>query len=253
VSTGPVLEARALSVRLGGRTLLRDVDLTIGRHELHAIVGPNGAGKSTLLRALLGELPHEGEIRFHPRGSAVIGYVPQQLHVPRDVPLTVLDFLRLNLDRRPLALPPAAAFRERCRALLARTRAEGLLEHPLARLSGGEFRRVLIAQALDPTPEVLLLDEPFANLDEHSTRWLENALAALHREGSVTTVLVAHDSALVERLGATVTRLTGTGTLAGEPTPGDRPPDAGEAVEAGRAPVRDRTPGASVAPGRSAP
>ena len=206
----PALIAREVRVDAGGRTVLRRASMTVARGSIHAVVGPNGAGKSTLLRALLGELPHRGEIRWMPRGSGVVGYVPQFLKTDPSLPLSVLDFLRLNLDRRPLLLPPRRRLRDIIDARLEEVGAGHLARRPLAVLSGGELRRVLIAQALVPTPELLLMDEPTANLDDASQRWLAALLEGLVADG-ITVIMVVHDAELVTRLADAVTRLDASG------------------------------------------
>ena len=95
-------------VRLGGREILRDIDLHVHCGELTAIVGPNGAGKTTLFRAMLGELPHSGRLQFvhldgrTPFGAPRIGYVPQKLDLDPGAPVTVLDLFAAARARRPI-------------------------------------------------------------------------------------------------------------------------------------------------------
>ena len=129
---------------------------------LHAIVGPNGAGKTTLLSAILGLVPFEGRIVAHWRARGRMAYVPQQFHVDRTLPVTVADFLALTRQRRPGLFRYRAATRKRISLLLDRVGLPGFEIAPLSVLSGGELRRVLLANALDPLPELLILDEPGA-------------------------------------------------------------------------------------------
>ncbi|HLX10776.1 MAG TPA: ATP-binding cassette domain-containing protein [Thermoanaerobaculia bacterium] len=206
----PLLEVRDLWVRRGGETLLERVDLTVERGSLHLLVGPNGAGKSTLLAAILGQTAFAGRIVAHWRGDGRVGLVPQSFAVDRTLPVTVADFLALTRQRRPVCLGIAAATRGRVAALLARVGLSGIEGKPLAVLSGGELRRVLLAHALDPLPELLLLDEPASGLDEAAARRLEQVLAALCRDDGVTVLMVSHDLAQARRLADRVTVLART-------------------------------------------
>jgi zinc transport system ATP-binding protein len=206
----PLLEVRDLGVRRGGEALLERVNLTVERGALHVLAGPNGAGKSTLLAAIAGQTPFTGRIAAHWRGDGRIGLVPQSFAVDRTLPVTVADFLALTRQRRPVCLGIAAAARSRVAALLARVGMSGAEGKPLSVLSGGELRRVLLAHALDPLPELLLLDEPASGLDEEAARRLEQLLAALCREDRVTVLMVSHDLAQARRLADRVTVLSRT-------------------------------------------
>jgi zinc transport system ATP-binding protein len=206
----PLLEVRDLEVRRGGEALLERVNLRLGCGTLHVLVGPNGAGKSTLLAAILGQTAFGGRIVAHWRGDGRIGLVPQSFTVDRTLPVTVADFLALTRQRRPVCLGVSGAARRRVVELLARVGLEGAEDKPLAVLSGGELRRVLLAHALDPLPELLLLDEPASGLDEQAVLRLERLLAALRREQGVTVLMVTHDVAQARRLADRVTVLART-------------------------------------------
>jgi zinc transport system ATP-binding protein len=206
----PLLEVRDLSVHRGGEALLERVDLTVERGTLHVLVGPNGAGKSTLLAAILGQTAFSGRIVARWRGDGRIGLVPQSFAVDRTLPVTVADFLALTRQRRPVCLGIAAATRRRVAALLARVGLPGTEDKPLSVLSGGELRRVLLAHALDPLPELLLLDEPASGLDEEAARRLERVLVGLCRDDGVTVLMVSHDLGQARRLADRVTVLART-------------------------------------------
>jgi zinc transport system ATP-binding protein len=203
----PLVEIEGLTIRRQGEAILDDVSIQIARASLHALVGPNGAGKSTLILAMLGQLAFEGRITFAWAGSGTIGYVPQTFPIDPTLPVTVEDFLALTRQTRPVCLGLAAATRRRIVALLERVGLGGLQRRPLAVLSGGELRRVLLAHALDPEPELLILDEPATGLDEASSQWLEDTLIALKRQTRTTTVMVSHDIDRVRRLAERVTLL----------------------------------------------
>jgi zinc transport system ATP-binding protein len=202
-SAPPLLEISGLTVSHGREVLLSNVSFSVQRGTLHALVGPNGAGKTTLLSAILGQSPFAGRITANWAHSARIGYVPQAFHVDRSLPVTVSDFLALTRQYRPVCFgvtPPAA---QRISRLLDRIGLVGFERRPLSVLSGGELRRVLLANALDPLPELLLLDEPAAGLDEAAARWLDETLVSL--KGDVTIVMVSHDSEQVRRVADRVT------------------------------------------------
>jgi zinc transport system ATP-binding protein len=202
----PLLEIIGLTLRPARQALLSDFSLTIERGTLHAIVGPNGAGKTTLLSAILGLAQFEGRIVAHWAARGRIAYVPQQFQVDRTLPVTVADFLALTRQKRPVCFGIAPATRARVSKLLERVKLPGFDDRPLAELSGGELRRVLLAHALDPLPELLILDEPSTGLDESSSRWLDDTLTSL--KGEITVLMVSHDSDQVRRIADRVTHLT---------------------------------------------
>jgi zinc transport system ATP-binding protein len=201
----PLLEISDLTLRPGDQTLLTNFSLAVTRGTLHAIVGPNGAGKTTLLGAILGVAPFTGRIVAHWAARGRIGYVPQQFHVDRTLPVTVGDFLALSRQQRPVCLGVAAATQRRISLLLDRVGLAGFRDRPLSVLSGGELRRALLANALDPLPELLILDEPLSGLDEAGARWLDDTLVSL--KGEITTLMVSHDADQVRRIADRVTVL----------------------------------------------
>jgi zinc transport system ATP-binding protein len=178
------------------------VSFTLTRGALHALVGPNGSGKSTVLDALLGLVPFTGKVVV---AATRVAVVPQRLEVPVALPLTVLEFFCATRSRWPVVLGVGRALREEAVRALAFVGLEGAVDRPLAKLSGGELRRVLLANALAGAPELLLLDEPEAGLDAASAKVLGEALRGL--KGRVTTLWVSHDAARVEELATHVTSL----------------------------------------------
>ena len=202
---GRILEISHLTLRAGDRPVLKDFSLDVARGTLHAIVGPNGAGKTTLLAAILGLIPFSGRIFAHWAARGRVGYVPQQFQVDRTLPVTVCDFLALSRQQRPVCLGVSAGTRLRISRLLDRVGLRGFEPRPLSVLSGGELRRVLLANALDPLPELLILDEPLSGLDEAGARWLDETLVSL--KGQLTTLMVSHDADQVTRIADRVTHL----------------------------------------------
>jgi zinc transport system ATP-binding protein len=202
-----VLDLARVSVRLEGQTLLSDVSLSVRRGALHVLVGPNGAGKSTLLAAILGQMPFEGRIRAHWRRSGRIGYVPQSFAIDRTLPMTVGDFLALTRQRLPVCFGITRAIGRRTAAMLEGVGLPGFERRLLSVLSGGELRRVLLAHALDPPPELLMLDEPSTGLDAASGRWLEETLLAMRGRDGVSVLMASHDLDQVRRIADHVTAL----------------------------------------------
>ncbi|MFO0611001.1 MAG: metal ABC transporter ATP-binding protein [Polyangiaceae bacterium] len=213
----PALTARGVRVTREGRALVDGVDLTVSRGAVHAIIGPNGAGKSTLLAALLGHVDFEGEVKLHARSSGRVGYVPQAFPVDRTLPVTVIEFLALSRQRWPICLGVKKALRAPLEALLERVGLGGFGARRLGSLSGGELQRVLLANAIDPEPELLFLDEPASGLDATSEARLEDLVDEARGRG-VATVIVSHDAAQVHRIADAVTwldvKVQKTGTVA---------------------------------------
>ena len=192
-AANPTIDARHLTVRLGGRVALDDVGVVIPSGCLCALVGPNGAGKSTLLRTLAGLLaPDSGQIGHD---LASVAYLPQDrtVHWNLDVARTVALGRLQHGPRRLTSADIAAIDRE-----MARMDVAHLAGRPLREVSGGERARVLIARALVQERPVLLADEPVAGLDPAHQLALFETLRAVAREGR--TVLVAlHDLSLAAR------------------------------------------------------
>jgi zinc transport system ATP-binding protein len=187
-----LLEVDGLAVRRQREALLEDVSLRVRRGSVHVVMGANGAGKSTLLTAILGQIPFDGRIAMNWLGAGTIGYVPQSFAVDPTLPVTVADFLALTRQRLPVCFGVTRTCRAVVARLLARVGLTGLEDRPLAVLSGGELRRVLLAHALDPEPELLILDEPTAGLDDAAIGILNGILLALKQHGT-TVLMVTHD------------------------------------------------------------
>ncbi len=187
-----------ISVKRGGQVLLQDVSMHIHCGQLTVLIGQNGAGKTTLIRTLLGQLPHTGSIRHvDSRGLDIphlrTGYVPQVLQFDREMPLTVLDYLAASLTARPVWTGVSKKTREQVRKMLADVDAAELADRPLGRCSGGELQRVLLAQALQPAPDLLLLDEPVSGIDRNGLKMFLDTLVELRRTRHMAILLVSHD------------------------------------------------------------
>lgn len=200
-----LLEIDDLSVSLQGNRILENISLRVRKGHIHALTGPNGAGKTTLMRAVMGGMPHKGTIRFLFRDDCRIGYVPQFLEFDHSVPITVFDFLFLMLKKVPVFLGRRRAMRTRIKEILSATDCSHLIDRCVGQLSGGEFRRVLLAQALSPQPELLLLDEPASNIDEVGIRHFEEMLINLRDDHGITILMVCHSMDMISRVADAVT------------------------------------------------
>src|SRR5262249_51981895 len=167
----PLLTIRDLRVTLGGKEILKGINADLVRGAITALIGLNGSGKSTLLRALVKEVPSTGSVRFfcghdHTKPTPEhVGYVPQKLRFEANLPVTVLDLFGLAMQRSPLFLGIRPHIRRQAADLLGQVRIPHLLNAPVEKLSGGELQRFLLALAMQPQPELLLLDEPAAGID----------------------------------------------------------------------------------------
>jgi len=186
-----------------GAPVLEDVDLNVARDDFVWMVGPNGGGKTTLLKLVLGLLtPDSGRVRVFGRtprsGRGRIGYMPQQLSLDPQFPVSVMDVVlmgrlgRLDAGRRYGAADRCAA--ERALEQVGLTDQSDRL---FSELSGGQQRRMFVARALACEPELLILDEPTANVDQLLQRELYRLLESL--KGKTTVVMVSHDPAFVGR------------------------------------------------------
>lgn len=213
----PALVVKDLSVRRGAETVLAGVSLQVRAGSIHAVVGPNGGGKSTLLAAILGTIAHDGTIERPARGPRPMGYVPQSFPVDPTLPVTVADFLALGRQRRAVCLGLRRDTRAAVERALATVALEGFADRPLGALSGGERQRVLLAHALDPPPDLLLLDEPLSAVDAPSAALLEGLLAATTAAHGTAVLMVSHDLDHVRRAASEVTLLAGRVRRQGPP------------------------------------
>jgi zinc transport system ATP-binding protein len=213
----PLLEVRDLTVRRGRTVLLDRVSLTLAPASITVLVGPNGAGKSTLVAAILGEIEFAGRIRLHWRDGGRVGYVPQRFAVDPTLPLTAGEFLALSRQRRPVCFGLSRATRARVDALLVAAGLAGMATRSLGSLSGGELQRLLLAHAMDPMPELLVLDEPATGLDDAAVRQLEARLLAARAASGVTVLMVSHDLGHVRRVADLVVVLDRSVMRSGRP------------------------------------
>ncbi len=199
----PVIELRGVSFRYDGPSILDDVDLSIERGEFLGLIGPNGGGKTTLLKLVLGLLgPSRGNVCVLGRRPAesrrAIGYVPQVAAFRRDFPITVEQAVLLGrLGMAPRIGGYSQRDRDAARRAMAETEILEFRKRGLAALSGGELQRVLIARALVADPDILLLDEPTANVDLRMEMDIFELLKEINRRATI--VVVSHDIGFISR------------------------------------------------------
>lgn len=191
------LAVRQANVWLSGRPVLQDIDFALAPGEFCGLIGSNGSGKTTLLRAILGFVPlRSGRIAIGGSGRrlASVGYVPQKTMLDPYVPMRARDLVALGLDghRLGFSLPSKARSRQ-VDEMLDAVDATAFADQRIGALSGGEQQRVLIAHALVRRPRLLLLDEPFANLDIRSVAGIVGILRRLSSDYQITILLAAHD------------------------------------------------------------
>lgn len=211
-----------LSVTVGKQAILEDVNLHIHCGTFTAVIGHNGAGKSTLIKAILGEVPSEGDIEFKLKkdGASLdlkIGYVPQHLAIDKDTPMSVQDMIISYGFKYPVFLPVPKKLREKVLEILAPLNAEDLIDKTIGTLSGGELQRVLLSLALMDAPNLLLLDEPVSGVDAGGVEKFYKLIDELKMHHDLAIILVSHDLEYVRKYADKVVLLDKTVLLADTP------------------------------------
>lgn len=195
-----------VSKSFGGVQVLKDVSFEINAHESVAIVGSSGSGKTTLLKLIAGTLtPDSGKVVVQ---SERIGYVFQD---HRLLPWkTALDNIMLVLKASGI---DQSQIRERATSWMKLMRLSGYYNYYPRQLSGGMMQRVSIARAFSIEPEIMLMDEPFSNLDTSLSDSLMRQLKQVLANYSTTTVYVTHDLVQALSIGQRIFRLSGEGLV----------------------------------------
>ena len=196
------LRIQDLSVKIGNDQILEKVNLHIHCGHMVAFIGPNGAGKSTLVKAILGQREYDGIIAFSAPGMRHrkmprIGYVPQSPTFDPGDPVSVKDLFACCQSRRPAFLGLSSQQRDKVLECLERVHGEDLIDKRVGTLSGGELQRVLLALALEPLPNMLILDEPLSGVDVDGQTEIMDMLDEIRKRYDLSILMITHDFAML--------------------------------------------------------
>jgi ABC-type Mn2+/Zn2+ transport system ATPase subunit len=192
------IQVKNLNYKYKDYLVLDDVSFDIEKGCVAAIIGPNGSGKTTLLKNIIGLYePDSGEVRIDgkkPRQMRErMAYVPQRFDFERSIPITILEFLRLY----------KCGHRRHKQAntdlVLKSVGLEGMKDHRLGELSGGQFQRVMIARALLHEKDILILDEPSTGIDLAGERTVYDLITEINRTRQATCLIVSHELNIVNK------------------------------------------------------
>jgi zinc transport system ATP-binding protein len=212
-----------LGVAVNGQIILHNVNLHLHCGELTILIGPNGGGKTTLLRAMIGEISHSGTISYHGVGKAsthrlTFGYVPQRFISDIGNTISVGDLFQITLSWKPAWLLHDKPCRKQALEGLEQMNAAHLIDRKLSVLSGGELQRVLVALAITPVPDILLLDEPVSGVDFAGLHLFYNAISELRQRYDLSIITVSHDFSLSSRFADRMVLLNKTIRCEGTPS-----------------------------------
>ena len=197
------LRVENLSVQIGTDSILKDMNLHVHCGEMVALIGPNGAGKSTFLKAVLGQREFTGTIAFSEPGQRSkkprIGYVPQSPAFDPSDPVSVADLFACCMSKRPAFLGLGKSMRELVLECLDRVHGKELIDKRVGTLSGGELQRVLLALALEPMPNILILDEPLSGVDIEGMENLMDMLDEIRETYDLSILMTTHDFSMLPR------------------------------------------------------
>ena len=197
------LRVENLAVTIGNDAILKNVNLHVHCGEMVALIGPNGAGKSTFLKAILGQRDYTGTIAFSEPGQRSkkprIGYVPQSPAIDPSDPISVADLFACCMSRRPAFLGLGKSMTRTVLECLERVHGEDLIHKRVGTLSGGELQRVLLALALEPMPNILILDEPLSGVDIEGMENLMEMLDEIRQTYDLSILMTTHDFSMLPR------------------------------------------------------
>jgi len=215
------LRVENLSVLIGSDQILKDINIHVHCGELVALIGPNGAGKSTFLKAILGQREYDGIIAFSEPGQRSkkprIGYVPQSPAFDPSDPVSVADLFACCMSPRPAFLGLGRSMRETVLECLERVHGTDLIDKRVGTLSGGELQRVLLALALEPLPNILILDEPLSGVDVEGMEILMDMLDEIRKTYDLSILMTTHDFTMLPRYADQVVLIDGTVLIKGSP------------------------------------
>lgn len=198
----PIITLSDVSVRYGSvrQKALSDINLNIERGDFFAISGPNGGGKTTLLRVILKLLkPTTGIVQYYDakgnKANALhIGYLPQKSAIDTRFPITVREVILSGLLKKMWSRPSQEDY-DRLDKVVGLTDTKGILNHSIGELSGGQLQRTLLARAIIPNPELLVLDEPLSYVDKRFEQQIYGIIEELSK--TTTIILVSHEMSII--------------------------------------------------------
>ncbi|MGN0976628.1 MAG: metal ABC transporter ATP-binding protein [Faecousia sp.] len=215
------LRVENVSVRIGADQILKDVNLHVHCGEMVALIGPNGAGKSTFLKTILGQQEYSGVIAFSEPGQRSkkprIGYVPQSPAFDPSDPVSVADLFACCMSKRPAFLGLGKAMRQTVLECLERVHGEDLIDKWVGTLSGGELQRTLLALALEPMPNILILDEPLSGVDVEGMETLMDMLDEIRKTYDLSILMTTHDFSMLPRYADQVVLIDRAVLIQGKP------------------------------------
>lgn len=216
------IKVHHMGVTLGEQVILEDVNMHIHCGTITAIIGKNGAGKTTLIRALLDDIPHEGQIDFRDTENGEIkklkiGYVPQKLNIEKGTPISVYDLIASYQSTSPVFWSKKRKLYEEIKEVLRVFDAEELIDKQVCNLSGGQLQRVLLSMALMDEPKLLLLDEPVSGIDQNGMERFYRTIDYLKKNFDLAIVLISHDLDYVKKYADKVLLLDKTVLREGTP------------------------------------
>lgn len=197
------ISVKDIGVKKGKDVLLSSVSFDLFCGQLTALIGVNGAGKTTLLKSILNEIKHEGMVGFESHygeklENITIGYVPQHLDFDRSAPVSVEDFMLIGRTNSPVCFKKDKKQLKAIDEALDMVGCLSLKNKTLGVLSGGEIQRVMLASALYPLPELLILDEPVSGVDLKGSEKFYEVIAELKKNYHMAIAMVSHDLGIVK-------------------------------------------------------
>lgn len=188
-----ILEAKKLSVAISSNTIISNLSFSLEEGDFLCVVGENGSGKTTLIKAIIGEIPIKGEIKFESLKRSEIGYISQRSQVSDNFPASVFEIVCSgSLNKSSFGPSYSKEVKAKAKQTLAELKIQKLTNRNFSELSGGQRQKVLLARALMATTKLIILDEPSNNLDKKSRAELYDLLNQINQRG-VSIIMVTHD------------------------------------------------------------